>query len=77
MPAQRRVQERRLGGRELHARRQAALRDGDVAGGELAGQLVHVAGELDALGRRHRAGSMRGPHTTTMRSSGTFARASG
>ena len=32
---------------------------------------MDVADELDAVGRGQRAGSMRGPQTTTMRSSGT------
>jgi hypothetical protein len=51
------------------------LHDSDIARGELTVQFRHVAADLHPGGAGSDAGSIRGPHTSTMRSCGAFATA--
>ena len=71
MVSEREVEEGASVGGELHRRGQPALDDGEVAGGEVAIELGNVRPDLEPVVVRQRAGSMRGPATTIMRSSGT------
>ncbi len=74
---EREVQERALGGGQLHGGGQPALDDGQVAGAQMLVEAVDVAVHLEAGSRGKAAGSMRGPVTTIMRSSGIAFLASG
>ena len=67
----------RPAGGQLHRGRQAALDDREVAGRQVAVEVVHVAADLEPVGARQRAGSIRGPATTIIRRSGTRRWASG
>ena len=75
--AEREVEEGPPGRRQLHRRRQPALHHRDVARGQLAVQIRHVAADLHPGGTGTDAGSIRGPHTTTIRSPGTRSAACG
>ena len=67
---EREVEERPPVRGQLHRRRQAALDDREVAGGEVAVEVVDVGADLEPVVRGQRAGSIRGPATTIIRSVG-------